>query len=70
MKRVIVKEGKRESVTETSGQITPVQESGDGPLDHPQLAEEKLERSPSDLEKGASRDPDGVENVKGEKGER
>jgi hypothetical protein len=60
MKRVIVQEGKRGKVADaTSSEVTSTQEVS-------RDAEGKLERSPSDLERGLSRGEDDVEDKKGE----
>lgn len=68
MKRVIVKEGKRSSVADvSSGQATPTQETGNGPLEKLQSAGEKTERSPHDLEKGLDQDRDDAEDEKPKK---
>lgn len=67
IKRTIVKEGKRTSVTDTpSGEVTPTQETETG-KDDPQIADEKQEKSPSDLEKGLERDEDVKDEKEGPK---
>jgi hypothetical protein len=69
MKRVIVEGGNKSAVADTpSGEATPTQETAKGHLENPQTAEEKLKRSPSDLEKGSSRDEDDADDVEDAKG--
>lgn len=68
MKRVIVQEGKQATVADTpSGEVTPTEETDKRHLGDPETAEEKYERSPSDLEKGLD-GGDGVDDVEDEKG--